>query len=98
MENFTYIVVDWQSYATQTPTRMYHELNEGRFEQRRVEIFRDGTSQWIDSNCVNGDRMPALEPLPPIDVINSYSGFTASEITMDAFEEVWIRATGDKPA
>ena len=52
-----YLFVKVNNEEDSIPVKMYHELDDLRFEKRRVEIFRDGSVGWADENT-NNEQIP----------------------------------------
>jgi hypothetical protein len=74
------------------PTLLYSELDDARWETRKVEIFRDGKMGYASRITSSGLTGLGLEPVPPISIIASNPEFDPVEITKDEFDEVWDRA------
>jgi uncharacterized protein DUF6881 len=87
-----YIRVDWHHDFPQEPIILYSEMNENRWEVRKVYIFRDGPPGIASATKSTRDVMLGEGPIPPISEIASDSQFEPREITKEEFEEVWSRA------
>jgi hypothetical protein len=77
------------------PVMLYSEVADFGIETRKVEVFRDGHSQFADSLRSTGDTLLSEGPLPSVEEIDDQSEFSLSEIEKEEFEQVWRRATGE---
>ncbi len=91
----SYIKVKWGHDRDDDPILLYSELDDGLWEMRKVEIFRDGTIWFASREASRGDTGLSIEPLPPLSEIASDPQFEPFVISRDEFEEVWRRAVGD---
>jgi hypothetical protein len=88
-----YIKVKWVHFHPDEPTLLYSELDDARWEIRKVEIFPDGRIGYassIEATSATKTRL-SIEPLPPFDEIAADPQFQPVEITKDEFEAVWSR-------
>lgn len=94
----THICVRWIHENADEPVLLYSELDEGRWEVRKVEVFRDGT-QGFASVLENNVRSFLGEvPVPPLEDIDADPQFVTSLISAVEFEEVWAgRKATTKP-
>jgi hypothetical protein len=88
-----YIAVKWLHEDSDQPVCLYHELNDARYEQRKVEEYRDGTLHSADANHNQGSTFLAWEPFPTNEEICSEPEFQLSIITALEFERIWQQAT-----
>jgi hypothetical protein len=89
-----YLRVYWRHTHPDEPTLLYSELDDARWETRKVEIFRQGKMGYASRIAAGGLTRLAIEPLAPIPIIASNPEFEPTEITKEEFEEVWHRAQG----
>jgi hypothetical protein len=89
-----YISVHWYHAFPDEPVRFLLELDERRWERRRVEVFSDGHFESADENTESA----AIEivPVPPLEEIAFDPQFDPVEITQEEFEKVWKIATDSK--
>lgn len=88
-----YIRVKWIHSLPNEPITLFSELDDGRYEVRKLEIFRDGSVGRASEEASAGQTVLGEVPIPSIDEINSDPQFKAEEITQSEFEAVW-RAHG----
>ena len=86
-----YIKVTWTHSRADEPFLLYSELDEGRWEVRKVEVFADGHSGYASSTESVGSSRLGDVPVPPMAEIAADSQFKPVEITKQEFEEVWAR-------
>jgi hypothetical protein len=87
-----YIKVEWHHDHNDMPILLYSELDEERWEVRKVEVFRGGSLGYAGHFGSHGPTMLGLVPVPPLAEIASSPEFKPTEITNEEFEEVWRRA------
>ncbi|MBY0568278.1 MAG: hypothetical protein K2P70_13265 [Hyphomonadaceae bacterium] len=88
----SYIRVAWRHSSIDEPILLYGELDDDRWEVRKVEVFRDGRMGYAASNSTFAGTGLRLAPVPPLLVIAQEPEFDAQEISSDEFELVWIEA------
>ena len=71
---------------------LYSELDDQRWERRKVEMFRNGRMGYADAEREFGGSALGLEPVPPLAEIVMDSQFEPVETTMLEFEQVWNEA------
>jgi len=71
---------------------LWAELDEDRWEVRKVDVFRNGTLRWAD--CDHEDEDTALGdcPTPTLEEIAAEPEFKPRTVTKDEFEAVWRAA------
>lgn len=87
----TYIKVEWIHSHADEPTLLYSELDQGRWEKRKVEVFADGRCGYASSTESAGSTRLGEEPIPQLAEISSDPQFKPVEITKQEFEEVWAK-------
>lgn len=87
----TYLKVTWKHSKPGYPVVLYSELNERRWEVRKVEVFRDGRRGYANSGETAGPTRLGETPIPPLIEIASNSEFEPIEITKGEFEEIWSK-------
>ena len=50
-----YLKVKWRHHHPDEPIEIYSEINQDRWEVRKVEVFRDGTSTYAFPLYHTGD-------------------------------------------
>lgn len=85
-----YLKVKWIHTFSDEPVWLYSELDDDRWETRKVEVYSNGTIGFADSVESLGTTMLSVEPLPTIEAIASDPEFLPEEISWNEFEEVWV--------
>jgi hypothetical protein len=88
----TYLRVRWVHDSQTDPIWLYSELDEYRWEVRKVEVFRNGSFGFASKPESKGTTRLGLEPIPRIEEIALDDQFEVAEITRDEFEDKWERA------
>jgi hypothetical protein len=88
----THIAVQWHHGNPDDPVELYSELDEQRYEVRKVEVFRDGRRCFADGPQQSGRTRLGIVPVPPLEEIASDRQFTPRVITPAEFEAAWEAA------
>ena len=88
-----YIKVGWKHDDPNTPILLYSELDDERWEVRKVEVFPDGSFGYADRATSCGTTFLGLDPIPALSEIAAIPEFEPVAITKDEFEAVWLNAT-----
>jgi hypothetical protein len=86
-----YLLVKWKHFFADEPELLYSELDEQRWERRKVEVFPDGHLDYADAERSSGSTRLGLTPIPELSEIAADAQFEPMEITRDDFEEVWAK-------
>ncbi|WP_261644306.1 DUF6881 domain-containing protein [Erwinia mallotivora] len=84
-----YIKAKWFHDEKDYPVEIYSEVDNERYELRKVEIFRDGNAGYADEKRNSGNTLLGESPMPRLNEINSDNEFSAQEISLDDFESIW---------
>lgn len=88
-----YICVEWFHDFSNEPVKIYSEIDDERYEIRKVELFKDGTCGYAYKNIEIGKTGLGKIPFPEdLNEINDNPEFKAMEITKDDFEKVWNKS------
>lgn len=87
-----YIKVSWTHSLNSEPVLLYSELDEKRFEVRKVEIYSDGRCDYADASGSLGETRLSTEALPLISDIDRDIQFESAAITQEEFERVWSKS------
>jgi hypothetical protein len=68
---------------------LYSELDEDRYEVRKIEIYRDNRIGYADIDSQFNETELGEEPVPEIEEINKELEFFAIQISSKEFEMVW---------
>ena len=90
--SMTYLKCSWNHSFPDAPITLYSELDDQRWELRKVEVFRDGTMGYADRSKEVGGSMLGLEPVPALAEIATDPQFQPVEISSVEFESVWNAA------
>jgi hypothetical protein len=91
-----YIDVTWHHDDPAYPVRLVSELDENRWEHRKLEFYRDGRVGKASKAGATLDTALGTEPIPSIEDINSDRQFSARPMECDAFEGLWLDQSQDK--
>ncbi len=84
-----FVRVKWHHSLPADPVLLYSELNDNRWEIRKVEVFADGHCDYATELDASGDTRLSTEPIPTLDEIAADPQFEPSEISSEEFEKVW---------
>jgi hypothetical protein len=88
----SYIRVEWTHESPDDPITLYSELDEERWEVRKVEVFRDGRVTHAWSKGSTGTTQLGDQPTPAVAEIEANPEFSVREIGRADFESVWNEA------
>ena len=92
MAGHTYICVVWKHDHPDEPTELWSELDERRFEVRKVELWRDGRVGFADQRRSAENTRLGIEAVPSVHEINAQAEFDAKETDRNSFERLWRTA------
>jgi hypothetical protein len=84
-----YIHVKWIHSFPNEPITLFSELDDDRYEVRKLEIFPDGSADRASADVSVGKTVLGELPIPSLEGINFDPQFQAEEITQSEFEVVW---------
>lgn len=74
------------------PIWLYSEIDNSRWETRRVEVFKDNKHKSYSQKQLQEIGLLGFEPYPELEFINSQNEFEGYEITKEEFEDIWTKA------
>lgn len=86
-----YLEVRWIHSRPDSPVLLYSELDEDRFEVRKVEVYADGTAGFADLARATGSTQLSIEPLPEAEKIARDPQFVPRVIDRVEFDKMWQR-------
>ena len=86
-----YLKVEWLHEKPNDPVELYSEIDEERWELRKIEVYSDGHAGCADRAQEHGGTRLGVEPLPSIAEIASDSQFRPAVIDQREFEDIWRR-------
>jgi hypothetical protein len=93
-----YLLVKWKHTnprEADEPILLYSEIDDARWERRKVYIFRDGPPGYASMTKAKRGVMLGFEPVPSLHKIAKDPVFEPVEITREDFEKVWEFAISD---
>ena len=88
----TYEKVTWHHQFETEPVEMYMELDDNRYEKRKIEVFRSGVLSAVGTGIKSDISFLSIEPIPMPDEISKDSQFSHKMISPEDFELVWRKA------
>jgi hypothetical protein len=88
-----YLKVTWTHDFSDEPFELLSELDERRFEIRKIEYFRNGRVGYATSNMTLGDTRLGVVPVPEDQDIAKDPQFAIGHLDSIEFEAAWKRAT-----
>jgi hypothetical protein len=88
-----YLKVKWKHSFSDEPVLLYSELDDARWELRKVEVFPDGKMGYAAAGKDSGGTKLTKEPLPSLAQIAFDTQFEPVVISGAEFESVWDEAT-----
>jgi hypothetical protein len=84
-----YLRVRWKHSDPGYPTTLYSEIDESRWERRKIDIYPDGRWGYADAREKVGETGLGEAPTPTLEELNANSEFEATEIQKSEFEKLW---------
>ena len=84
-----YYKIQWIHDFEKEPFIIYSELDNERYEVRKLELYKNGHFGYATQNTENGGSILSEHPYPSIDEIASNPEFIPMEISREEFEEIW---------
>jgi hypothetical protein len=84
-----YLRCRWKHSFPDQPIFLYSELDDERWEHRKVEIFANGRAGYADRHQESGDTRLGLASIPPLAAIAADPQFDPAEVNKEEFELVW---------
>lgn len=84
-----YIAVEWIHSLPDEPILLYSEIDEDRWERRKIELFRDGSAGFADEEHEDKQTGLSLEPWPSLEEIAADPQFVPKLIGKEVFERLW---------
>ncbi|MFJ8214206.1 DUF6881 domain-containing protein [Streptomyces sp. NPDC096033] len=88
----SYVKVRWRHESAEDPVLFLSELDDDRYEVRKVQAHRDGRLDWADADRETPTIGLGELPVPDLSEINSQEEFHAEPITAREFEAAWTHA------
>ncbi len=88
-EQVEYLSCRWLHEDPMFPILLYSELDEARWETRKVEIWADGHKGYASAEEQFGDTFLGQVVVPSLDEIAASPEFLPEAITADEFERIW---------
>jgi hypothetical protein len=86
-----YICVKWKHAFSDEPILLYSEMDDNRWEVRKVEIFADGRVGYATAVESSGGSHLGEAPIPSVQEIANDPQFEPTVITKEEFDAVWRR-------
>ncbi len=87
-----YILSDWRNDNPENPFIVMGQIDDGRYLERIIDVFRDGRADAIV--CEGNFYEPV--PMSEVETINEAEEFTACYTSASLFEGVWQEATNTR--
>lgn len=84
-----YMKVFWKHNLADEPVCLYSELDDDRWETRKVEVFADGTNGYACRDEERTGTKLSIERLPTLEEIAEDPQFVPFVIERGEFERVW---------
>ena len=85
-----YVRAEWIHGLEDEPRFIYSELDDERYETRKIEVFGDGRTVRVSRDKPESSSTSlADQPMPNLEEINANEEFCAQEIGAPEFEELW---------
>jgi hypothetical protein len=87
-----YILVKWIHELNDEPVLLFSELDDKRWERRKVEVYADGRMGYASEEERLGNAGLGKVSVPPLAEIASDPQFDPTDISRMDFERIWVEA------
>jgi hypothetical protein len=87
-----YLKVRWIHEHPNEPVVLMSELDEDRYEVRKVEVFADGRIEFASNDHSSGETVLGETAIPSPAQIASDPQFVVEVFDAQRFEEAWLSA------
>lgn len=88
-----YILLKWFHNLENEPYIIYSEIDNQRYEVRKIEIYKNGITRKCDEKMVNSQIELGDVAFPEnLDDINQDKEFYAQYISKEEFESIWNKS------
>lgn len=87
-----YLKVRWIHQHATEPVFLLSELDDQRYEVRKIEIFANGRMGFASENESSGETVLGEKPIPPAANIRMDPQFVVQQINRREFDEIWTVA------
>lgn len=85
-----YVLLEWFHTLEDEPYLIYSEIDDQRYEVRKVEIYKNGTIARYDEQMTDSLFQLSDVKFPEnLDEINQYQEFCAKYVSQEEFETMW---------
>lgn len=84
-----YIDVEWLHQTAGGPVRLVSELDDNRYETRKLEFFPDGRVGYASAHRNSSGTERGVVPVPALAEINQSPEFRGVTISSQVFEGLW---------
>ncbi len=85
-----YILLKWFHNFKNEPYLIYSEIDNQRYEVRKIEVYKNGTIHKCDKKMTNSlIELGDVEFPENLDEINQDKQFYAKYISREEFESIW---------
>jgi len=88
-----YIDIVWHHNNSNDPIRLVSELDENRYELRKLEFYKSGNVGFASENKSNLNTMLGEKPVPSLQEIITQEEFSGKSISENEFEQLWCLRT-----
>jgi hypothetical protein len=88
----TYLKVVWRHDHPDYPVLLYSELDEERWEVRKVEVFKNGKLGYASKEAKSANTFFGELPVPSFEDIAKNNEFEPTLISKEEFESTWDSA------
>lgn len=84
-----YIDIRWEHSNASDPVRLISSIKADGFEDKKIEVFRDGSIGYATQSSKSGDTELGSAEVPLLAEIVSQPEFTGRAISAEEFEALW---------
>ncbi|WP_215145145.1 DUF6881 domain-containing protein [Exiguobacterium qingdaonense] len=84
-----FLKIEWIHKIADEPYIIYAELDDIGYENRKIEIYKNGRIGYATQSSEFGGSILSEHPYPTVEEISANSEFIPVQISKEEFERIW---------
>ncbi|MBO2945983.1 hypothetical protein JJQ72_18545 [Paenibacillus sp. F411] len=84
-----FLKIEWIHEIADEPYIIYAELDDVGYENRKIEIYKNGRIGYATQSSEFGGSILSEQPYPAVEEIAANSEFILVQISKEEFESIW---------
>jgi len=84
-----FLKIEWIHEMADEPYLIYAELDDAGYENRKMEIFKNGRIGYATQSSEFGGSILSEHPYPTVEEVAANAEFIPMQISKEEFESIW---------